>query len=83
VPDPSQDKLRVAAGRASGIKKGDEGGGSLISSDGVVPSLIVGVSASDISPCTVKSRSFFLALAHLGSHGKRAVNGCGVVVVRG
>ena len=34
------------AGRASGK---DEGGGSLISQDGVVPSRIVSVSASDIS----------------------------------
>jgi len=29
---------RVTAGRTSGIKMGDEGGGSLISSDGVAPS---------------------------------------------
>ena len=34
------------AGRASGVKMGDDGGGSLISPDGVAPSRIVGVSAS-------------------------------------
>ena len=44
------------ARRASGVKMGDEGGGSLISPDGVAPSRIVGMSASDISPCTIKSR---------------------------
>jgi len=37
---------RVAAGRAFSVKMGDEGGGSLISPDGVVPSRIVAVSAS-------------------------------------
>ena len=41
---------RVAAGRASGIKMGDEGGGPPISSDGVAHSVLVEVSASDISP---------------------------------
>jgi len=35
---------------------GEEGGGSQIRLDGVVPIRIVGVSASDISPCTMKSR---------------------------
>jgi len=35
---------------------GEEGGGSLISPDGVTPSRIVGVSAADILPCTIKSR---------------------------
>ena len=35
---------------------GNEGCGSLISLDGVAPSRIVGVSVSDISPCTIKSR---------------------------
>jgi len=33
---------------------GDDGGGSLISADRVAPSLIVGVSASDIFPCAIK-----------------------------
>jgi len=32
-----------------------------------------------IFPCTINSRSSLLALAHPGSHGKRAKNGCGVV----
>jgi len=46
---------------------------SQISSDGVVPSRMVGVSASDIASCTIKSRRrFLLALAHLGS----GLNGC-------
>jgi len=50
---------------------GDEGGGSLISPDGVAPSRTVGVSASDIFPCTIKSgRRFLLALAHPGSPEK-------------
>jgi len=51
----------------------DEGGGSLIRPDGVVPSRIVGGSVSDISPCTIKSRRFLLAPAHPGGPGKRAV----------
>ena len=62
------------AGRASDVKVvEDEGDGSLISLDGVAPSRIVGVSASDISPCTIKSRRFLLAPAHQGSSGKMAI----------
>jgi len=62
------------AGRASGVKMGGERDGSLISPDGVAPSRIVSVYASGIFPCTIKSRRrFLLALAHLGSPGKRAV----------
>jgi len=76
---------RVATGRASGIKMGDEwdeGGWPLISPDGVALSWIVGVSASDISPCTMKSRgSFLLAPAHPGSAGKRAIKRCVCVCV--
>ena len=30
-----------------------------------------------IFPCTIKSRSSFLAPAYAGGHGKKAVNGCG------
>jgi len=53
---------------------GDDGGGSLISLDGVAPRRVVGVSASVIFPCTIKSkRRYLLALAHLGSPGKWAV----------
>jgi len=37
------------AGRASGINMADEGGGSLISPDGVVPSQVDGGSVSAIS----------------------------------
>ena len=44
------------AGRASGIKWGNDGGRSMISPDGVVPSRIVGVSANVIFPCTIKFR---------------------------
>jgi len=66
--------MRVVAGRTSGIKMGNEVGGSLISLDGVVPSRIVGMSASDIFPCTIKSRRrFLLAPAHPDSPGKRAI----------
>jgi len=55
-------------------KWGDEDGGSLISPDGVAPSQIVGVSAPDISPCTIKSRRrFLLAPAYLGCPGERSV----------
>ena len=42
------------AGRASGVKMGDDGGGSLISPDGVAPSRMVVVSASVIFHCTIK-----------------------------
>ena len=63
------------AGRASAVKKwGDDGGGPLISPDGVAPKWMVSVSSSVIFPCTMKSRRrFILAPAYLGSPGKRAV----------
>ena len=62
------------AGRASGVKIGDDCGGSLIRPDGVAPNRMVGVSVSVIFPCTIKSkRRFLLALAHPGGPGKRAV----------
>jgi len=56
-------------------KWGYDGGGSLISPDGVVPSQIVGVSASDICPLNHKVHKtiFLVALAQRGSPGKRAV----------
>jgi len=44
---------------------GDDGGRLLISPDGVWPSRMVGVSASVIFPCTIKSRRFLLAPADL------------------
>ena len=55
--------------------RGDDGGGSLINLDGVVPSQIVGVSASVIFACSVKSRRRFLLLAPArpGSPRKRVV----------
>ena len=52
---------------------GGDGGGLLISPDGVAPCRIVSVSGSVIFPCTMKSRSSLLALSHLGGRGKRAV----------
>jgi len=52
---------------------GDGRGGLLISPDRVVPSCTVSMTASDISPYTIKSRRrFLLARAYLGSPGKRA-----------
>jgi len=67
----------VVTGRVSGSEMGDEGDGSLFSPDGVAPSHIVGVSAFDVFPCTIKSRRrFLLAPAHPGSPGKKTVNGC-------
>jgi len=54
--------------------EGNDGGGLLISPDGVASIRIVGVSASDIFPCTIKSRKrFLLAPAHPGSPGKRVI----------
>ena len=52
---------------------------ALVSPDGLAPSRMVSVSAS--FSCTIKSRRF-LALAHPGGPGKRAVQWlwCGVVV---
>ena len=57
---------RVAAGRASSIKIGDDGCGSLISTGGMAPSRMVDVSPSVIFPCTMKSRRslFLLSPAH-------------------
>jgi len=53
---------------------GIDGGGLLISLDGVAPILIINL------PSTIKSRrSFLLALTHLGGPGKR--KGCKIVVV--
>jgi len=59
---------------------GGQGGGSLISLDGVAPSWIVGVSASDISLYTIKSRSL-LAPAHPGSPLKMAIKWMHVCIV--
>jgi len=75
VSVPSKDKLGGLwqEGHSLGIKMGDEGGALLISLDGVAPSRIVDVSASNISHCTTKSRRFLLASAHPGSPGKGAL----------
>jgi len=51
---------------------GDDGAGLRIGPDRVVPSQIVGVSASVIFPCIIKSRRF-LGPAHPCSPGKRAI----------
>jgi len=54
VPVPIQDKVGGRARKDIRRKKmGDDG---LISPDGVAPIRIVGVSASVIFPCTIKSR---------------------------
>jgi len=52
----------------------------MVGPDGVAPSRIVGVSASDIFPCTTKSRSSLLAPAYPAGPRKRAVKQlwCGV-----
>ena len=75
VPVPSQDKLGGLLQEGHPMEKWkNEGGGSLISTDGVATSQIVSVSASDVFPCAIKSRRrFLLAPAHLGSSGKGAV----------
>ena len=46
---------------------------ALVSSDGVAPSQMVGVSDSVYLPCTIESRSSLLAPAHPGGPGIRAV----------
>ena len=51
-----------------------DGSELLISPDGVVPTQIVGVSASCyLLPSTIKYRSFLLTSAHTGGPGKRAI----------
>jgi len=73
VPVPSQDRLGGL--RQEGhpeSKLGEEGGGSLISTDGVAPIRIVSVSACVIFHCTIKSRRRFL-LAQTDNLGKRAI----------
>jgi len=55
VPVPRQDKLGVAAGRASGVNIGMMADGLLISQDGVAPSqLSLSLSAFVIFPCANK-----------------------------
>jgi len=73
----SQARIKLESCGRKGIwhkNGGHDGGGLLISPDGVAPSRMVGVSAFVILPCTIKSRRrFLLALAHLDSSGKRAI----------
>jgi len=69
VPVSSHDKVGggVAAGRAPSVKMGGMfGGGSLIIPVGVAPIWMVSVYASVVLDCTIKSRRFLLAPAHLG-----------------
>jgi len=55
VPVPSQDKLGGLRQEGHPAQKwGDDGDGSLISSEGVAPSWTVAVSTSVIFPCTIK-----------------------------
>jgi len=57
---PKQDKLEGLQQEGYLAQKwGDDDGGLLMSLDGVAPIQIVGVSASDIFPCTIKSRRRF------------------------
>jgi len=64
---------RVAAGKASVVKMGDNGGWSLVSPDGVATTRMVGVSASVIFPCTVKVQKFSSGSGSPGWSRKRAV----------
>jgi len=65
---------RVAAGRASGIKMGDEGDAPLISPCGVAPSLMVCVSASGYLPLhQKKSRKIYSGTSSPGWSRKRAI----------
>jgi len=83
VPVPSQDKWEGCGRKGIQCNMGDEGGGLLIRPHGVAASRMVSVSASDISPGTIKPRrrfssgeDFLLAPPHPGSPGK----GCKMVV---
>jgi len=74
----SQARIKGEVATGEGIRRtngGDDGGGPLISPDGMVPSRKVGVSASVIFPCTIKSRSFLLLPAQPDKPGKRAIKG--------
>jgi len=56
------------------VKNGGWWRWALVSPDGVAPSWMVSVRLPLlIFPCTIKSRSSLLALAHPGGPGKRAV----------
>ena len=81
VSVPSQDKFGGL--QQEGHQKwGNDGGGLLISPDGLASSWIVGVSASVILHCTIKSRRrFLLAPAHPGSAGNSVVRRLYVCVV--
>ena len=55
------------------VKNGGWWRWAVVSPDGVAPSWMVSVSALLIFPCTIKSRSSFLAPAHRGGPGKGVV----------
>jgi len=61
------------AGRASGIKMGDDGGGLLIGPDGVAPSWMVNVCLCYLPLHHKSPEEFLLALAHPGGPGKSGV----------
>ena len=69
-----QDALTLLVGRQEGHPACKKMGGwrrwALVGPDGVAPSWMVSVSASVNLPCTIKSRSSLLALAHPGGPGK-------------
>ena len=60
------------AGRVSGVKMGDGGGGSLVGLDGVAPSQMVSVFASVIPLHHRSPEDNLLAPADPGTHRKRA-----------
>jgi len=73
VPVPNQDKLGGLWQEGHPAYKWEDDGGLLINPSGVATIQMVSVSASVIFPCTIKSRRRFMAPAHTGSSGKRAV----------
>jgi len=78
IPVPAQARINWEGCSRKGIWRkngGIDGGGLLISPDGVLPTQIVGVSASCYPPYhhKVQKKLFFLAPAHPDGPGKRAV----------
>jgi len=60
---PSQDTVGCGRNGIQCKNGGDDGGGLLISLDGVAPSRMIGVSASIIFLCTIKVQKFIFLLA--------------------
>jgi len=59
MPVPARIKWEGCSRKGIRRKMGDDGDGSLISPDGVAPSRMVSMSASDISPCTISPEKDF------------------------